>query len=139
MATTALHVSRLFQAVGNNGQFCAPAARTVRKGAGPARDAICSVPNRMVEETTAQRLMAAAIDTVKRGCARGIAGALNDTGWAVGGKTGTGGRPGVPMEQQDAWLAGLVFDREGKARYTVATFVTGDGLEGGDAAVIWRL
>ena len=52
MATTALHVSRLFQAVGNNGQFCAPAARTVRKGAGPARDAICSVPKRMVEETT---------------------------------------------------------------------------------------
>jgi hypothetical protein len=136
MATTALQVSRFFQAVGNNGLLCAPVARTVTKGTGPAQDVICSAPSRMVEETTAKHLMVAAIDTVKRGSARHIAGALNDAGWVMGGKTGTGGRPGAPMEKQDGWFAGLVFDRRGKARYTVATFVSGGGLGGGKAAEI---
>lgn len=136
MATTALQVSRFFQAVGNNGLLCAPIARTVRKGTGPAGDVICSAPSRMVEETTAKHLMAAAIETVKRGSARRIAGALNDVGWAMGGKTGTGGRHGAPMEKQDGWFAGLVFDRHGKALYTVATFVRGGGLGGSNAAEI---
>jgi hypothetical protein len=136
MAITALQVSRFFQAVGNNGLLCAPVARTVAKGAGSARYVICSAPSRIVEETTAKHLMAAAIDTVKRGSARRIAGALNDVGWAMGGKTGTGGRSGAPMEEQDGWFAGLVFDRHGKARYTVATFVSGGGLGGGNAAEI---
>ena len=136
MATTALLVSRFFQAVGNNGLLCAPVARVVTQGTGSVRDVICSAPSRMVEETTAKNLMAAAIDTVKRGSARRIAGALSDVGWAMGGKTGTGGRPGAPMEKQDGWFAGLVFDRHGKARYTVATFVSGGGLGGVNAAEI---
>lgn len=136
MATTALHVSRFFQAVGNDGLLCAPVARSLTQGAGSARDVICSAPTRMVEETTATRLMAAAIDTVKRGSARRIAGALNGVRWAMGGKTGTGGRAGAPMEKQDGWFAGLVFDRQGKACYTVATFVSRGGLGGGNAAEI---
>ena len=40
------------------------------------------------------------------------------------------------MEKQDGWFAGLVFDRHGKARYTVATFVSGGGLGGVNAAEI---
>jgi len=73
-------------------------------------------PTRIVEEAIARKLMAAAIDTVQRGSAARIAGALHDVGWAIGGKTGTGGRAGAPMDEQDGWFAGLVFDRQGKAR-----------------------
>jgi len=136
MATTALHVSRFFQAIGNNGLVCAPVARALHKGTGSAQDMICRAPSRMVEETTAKNLMAAVMDAVKRGSATRIAAALSDVGWAIGGKTGTGGRHGAPMEKQDGWFAGLVFDREGKARYTVATFVSGGGFGGVNAAEI---
>jgi cell division protein FtsI/penicillin-binding protein 2 len=80
--------------------------------------------------------MVAMIDTVKRGTATRIASALEGIGWAIGGKTGTGGRAGAPMNEQDGWFAGLVFDRQGKARYTVATFVRRGGLGGGSAAEI---
>jgi cell division protein FtsI/penicillin-binding protein 2 len=136
MMTTALHVSRFLQGVGNNGLLCAPMARRMTNGAGQRRNTDCSAPTRMVEEATARELMAAMIDTVKRGTATRIASALEGAGWAIGGKTGTGGRSGAPMNEQDGWFAGLVFDRRGKARYTVATFVGRGGLGGGSAAEI---
>jgi cell division protein FtsI/penicillin-binding protein 2 len=136
MMTTALQVSRFLQGVGNNGLLCAPVARLMARGAGHARDTVCGAPTRVVEETTARKLMAAMRDTVKRGTATRIASALEGIGWAIGGKTGTGGRAGLPMNEQDGWFAGLVFDREGKARYTVATFVRRGGLGGGNAAEI---
>jgi cell division protein FtsI/penicillin-binding protein 2 len=78
----------------------------------------------------------ASTDTVLHGSAARIAGALHDVGWAIGGKTGTGGRAGAPMDEQDGWFAGLVFDRQGKARYTVATVVRRGGLGSGHAAEI---
>ena len=136
MMTTALQVSRFLQGVGNNGLLCAPVARRVAKGAGHARNIACGDPTRMIEEATAKKLMAAMKETVKRGTATRIAGALEGVGWAIGGKTGTGGRAGAPMNEQDGWFAGLVFDRQGKARYTVATFVRRGGLGGGSAAEI---
>ncbi len=80
--------------------------------------------------------MAAMVDTVQRGTATRIASTLSGTGWAIGGKTGTGGRAGGPLNQQDGWFAGLIFDNQGKARYTVATFVRRGGLGGGNAAEI---
>jgi hypothetical protein len=40
------------------------------------------------------------------------------------------------MNEQDGWFAGLIFDREQKARFTVATFVRHGGLGGGSAAEI---
>ncbi|HYM12309.1 MAG TPA: penicillin-binding transpeptidase domain-containing protein [Bryobacterales bacterium] len=136
MMTTALQVSSFFQAVGNGGVLCAPNARRMTRGVKPAKSIDCEAPTRVVEETTAKKLMAAALDTVQRGSARRIAGALHDVGWAIGGKTGTGGRAGAPMDAQDGWFAGLVFDRQGKARYTVATFVRRGGLGAGHAAEI---
>jgi cell division protein FtsI/penicillin-binding protein 2 len=36
----------------------------------------------------------------------------------------------------DGWFAGLVFDPEGKARFTVATYVRRGGKGGENAAII---
>jgi membrane peptidoglycan carboxypeptidase len=134
MMTTVLQVSRFFQAVGNDGLLCAPVAHRITKSTEPARKAVCIDPRRIVGEAAARQLMAAMIDTVKRGSAKRVANALGDVGWIMAGKTGTGGRAGAPMDAQDGWFAGLVFDRDGKARYTVATFVRQGGLGGGNAA-----
>jgi hypothetical protein len=40
------------------------------------------------------------------------------------------------MNEQDGWFAGLIFDRQGKARYTEATFVRRGGLGSVHAAEI---
>jgi cell division protein FtsI/penicillin-binding protein 2 len=136
MMTTALQVSRFFQADGNDGVLCAPGALRMTKGPKLVKNVDCKAPTRVVEEATARKLMAAAIDTVRRGSARRIAGALDDGGWAMRGKTGTGGRAGAPLNEQDGWFAGLVFDRQKKPRYTVATFVACGGLGSGHAAEI---
>jgi cell division protein FtsI/penicillin-binding protein 2 len=136
MTTTALHISRFLQAVGNYGTECAPAARRAQKSAGVKPRAGCTAARRVVEEATARKLSTAMRDTVKRGSAKGIANALDGTRWAIGGKTGTGGIPGAPLDRQDGCFAGLVFDPEGKARFTVATFVRRGGRGGGNAAEI---
>lgn len=96
----------------------------------------CIASERVLEPATAKQLGEAMIDTVKRGTADRISGALEGTGWMIGGKTGTGGRPGAPLNQQDGCFAGLVFDNQGKARFTVATFVREGGTGGGNAAEI---
>lgn len=132
MMTTVLHLSRFLQAVGNRGLQCSPAARSAERPI----PASCIAPTRIVQESTAERLMAAPKDTVQRGSASRIAHALDDIGWSMGGKTGTGGRAGAPMDQQDGLFAGLVFDRQGQPRYTVATFVRRGGRGGGNAAEI---
>jgi len=101
MSTTALHVSSFLREVAN--------------GSG------------VVQPATARQLTSAMIEAVTRGSAKPIAGILSDTGWCIGGKTGTGGRQGKPLEEQDGWFAGLIFDPQRKARFTVATFVSGGG------------
>ena len=40
----------------------------------------CMAPTRVVEEATARKIIAAALDTVQRGSARRIAGAMRDVG-----------------------------------------------------------
>src|SRR5262249_12967781 len=112
---------------------CDAAARRLKPG---EKSVACGHPVRVVEAATAAKLMAAMRDTVARGSAKRIAHAMDGTGWAIGGKTGTGGRAGAPMEQQDGWFAGLAFDEQGEARYTVATFVRQGGLGAGNAAEI---
>lgn len=73
---------------------------------------------------------------VQRGSAQAIARTLDGTGWQIGGKTGTGPGPGTIGLQSDGWFAGLVFDPEGAARFTVATFVRLGGRGGENAAMI---
>ena len=120
MTVSALQVSQFLQAVGNQGVQCAPG----------------SAARPIVEPATSERLIAAMMDTVKRGSATRIAPILQGTGWTIGGKTGTGGRAGAPLDQQDGWFAGLVVDPGGKPRYTVATFVRQGGLGAGNAGEI---
>jgi cell division protein FtsI/penicillin-binding protein 2 len=135
MTVTLLQVSRFMQAVGNDGVVCSPVA--IRSA--PESRAVgehCIAAKRIIKKSTARRLQTAFLDTVKRGSASQIADAFNGTGWSIGGKTGTGGRPGVPLDQQDGIFAGVIFDRQGNARFTVATFVRGGGVGGGNAAEI---
>jgi cell division protein FtsI/penicillin-binding protein 2 len=73
---------------------------------------------------------------VRRGTATAIADDLQETGWQIGGKTGTGPGPAPIGPQSDGWFAGLLFDRSGTARYTIAVFVRHGGPGGGNAAQV---
>jgi cell division protein FtsI/penicillin-binding protein 2 len=85
METTLLQGSRFLQAVGNNGLQCSPFAirRAIKK---LKREQACIAPERIVEPSTARQLREAMIDTVKRGTADQISGALDGTSWAIGGR-----------------------------------------------------
>lgn len=80
---------------------------------------------------TAQRLRTALERVVQRGTAESIKHALANTGWHIGGKTGTG--PGRCGDQCDGWFAGLLSDQL-HARYVILVFIRGKGLGGGLAA-----
>ena len=136
MTISALQASQFFQAVGNGGVSCAPVALRLREDSHGVSKQRCIAPSRMMNATTAKRLINAMLDTVKRGTAGGISTALKDVGWSMGGKTGTGGVNGAPTSEQDGWFAGLIFDRKLKARFTVATFTRHGGTGGGNAAEI---
>jgi cell division protein FtsI/penicillin-binding protein 2 len=136
MTISALQVSQFFQAVGNGGVSCAPVALRFREDSHGVSKQRCIAPSRVVNGTTARRLMSAMLDTVHRGTASGISTTLKDVGWSMGGKTGTGGVNGAPTSGQDGWFAGLVFDRKLNARFTVATFIRRGGTGGGNAAEI---
>ncbi len=140
MSVTALHVSRFLQAVGNGGVMLMPVAReeksalSVMKPLVSRRELKNSI--RIMQERTALRLQPAMRDTVQRGTANSIAQILKDTGWQIGGKTGTGPGPMPLGPQSDGWFAGLIFDPQGKARFTIATYVRHGGFGGGNAARI---
>jgi cell division protein FtsI/penicillin-binding protein 2 len=89
-----------------------------------------------MSEAAALNLQELMRGTVERGTAKSAAPVLAGTGWSMGGKTGTGPDPGSkgPGPGSDGWFAGLIFDPYGKPRFTVATFVKGGGLGGGNAA-----
>lgn len=125
---TVLHISRFLQSIGNQGVMFAPTARIQPE----AQELRTTKSTRVLQESTAWKLQAAMRDTVERGTANGVATVLSDTGWRIGGKTGTG--PGTLGPEADGWFAGLVFDRLGHARFTVATYVKRGGKGGGKAA-----
>lgn len=56
----------------------------------------------------------------------------------MGGKTGTGPDPATKTTGpgSDGCFTGLIFDPQGKARFTVVTYVRHGGLGGGNAARI---
>ena len=133
---TVLHVSRFLQAVGNKGMLLSPVARKEVFGKDNAASKRAAVSRRVMNESAAIRLQSAMRDVVQHGSAQAIAHALDGSGWQIGGKTGTGPGPGPIGPQSDGWFAGLVFDPQGKACFTVATFVRHGGRGGENAAII---
>lgn len=89
-----------------------------------------------MKKSTALQLQSAMRDTVQRGTATSISRAFGNSGWQIGGKTGTGPGPTETGPPFDGWFAGLIFDPTGKARFTTATFVRHGGTGGGNAAKI---
>jgi membrane peptidoglycan carboxypeptidase len=91
---------------------------------------------RVMSQTSALKLQAAMRGAVERGTAKSAAPSLAGTGWSMGGKTGTGPEPETHAagSDSDGWFAGLIFDPQGKARFTSATFVKHGGFGGGNAA-----
>jgi membrane peptidoglycan carboxypeptidase len=140
MSVTTFHVSRFLQAVGNNGVMLRPVAREERATPSAAGSALTrqelNNSTRVMEENTALRLQSAMRDTVQRGTAKSIAKALEDTGWQIGGKTGSGPALLPKGDLVDGWFAGLIFDPRGNARFTVATFVRSGGFGGENAAKV---
>jgi len=137
MSVTALHISRFLQAVGNGGVLLTPIARQkppVSKSNVSPRDFNNRI--RMMQESTALRLQSAMRDTVQRGTAKSIAKTLEDVGWQIGGKTGSGPAMLPKGDLVDGWFAGLIFDPQGRARFTVVTFVRSGGVGGENAAKI---
>jgi cell division protein FtsI/penicillin-binding protein 2 len=128
---TILHISRFLQAVGNNGVLLPPVAQKEPESPIPA-----SKSRRIMKENTTVRLQTAMREVVQRGSAKAIAHTLDGTGWQIGGKTGTGPGLGSTGPPYDGWFAGLVFDPQGNARFTVATYVRHGGLGGEHAAII---
>jgi cell division protein FtsI/penicillin-binding protein 2 len=140
MSVTALHLSRFLQAVGNDGVMLPPVAREEQSTPSSTKPALSrrqlKDSIRMMERITALRLQSAMRDTVQRGTAKSIARALAGTGWQIGGKTGSGTALQPKGPQIDGWFAGLIFDPQGRARFTVVTFVRSGGYGGENAARI---
>jgi len=140
MQVTALHISRFLQAVGNDGVMLPPIAREEQLASSVATSTASRAahgnPIRVMQQSTALRLQSAMRDCVQRGTAKRIAKVLENTGWKIGGKTGSGTALLPKRSQIDGWFAGLIFDPENKARFTVATFVRSGGLGGENAAMI---
>ncbi len=130
---TILHISRFLQAVGNKGASVPLVARKERDNPGSTAT---TTSRRVMQDKTALRLQAAMRDVVQRGSAQSIAHTLDGTGWQIGGKTGTGPGLGSVGPPYDGWFAGLVFDGQGRARFTVATYVRHGGPGGEHAALI---
>ncbi len=132
--TTALHLSRFLQAIGNEGVVIKPVARSTESSvSAPAADPVIS---RIMRRATALKLKQLMRATVERGTARSAGAVLAGTGWSMGGKTGTGPGPTPPGPSSDGIFAGLIFAPTGEAQFTVVTFLQKSGLGGGEAARI---
>jgi cell division protein FtsI/penicillin-binding protein 2 len=134
---TILHISRFLQAVGNNGmQLRSLARRETTENPDKPTSTPAPGSRRIMKVKTAERLQLALRDVVQRGSAKSIAHSLDGTGWQIGGKTGTDPGPAPIGPESDGWFAGLLFDPQGQARFTVATFVRHGGRGGENAAIV---
>lgn len=138
---TGLHLSRFMQAVGNDGVLISPFAFEEQADAEKNKKQLLRQlknASRIMEQSTAARLQSALLETVRQGTATGINSVLAETGWQIGGKTGTMTDPTLSnrVDLADGWFAGLIFSPQGKSRFTVATFVRHGGFGGGNAAKI---
>jgi hypothetical protein len=118
---TPIGVSRFIQSIGNGGVMLPVTLEQSR---------LADVPEgqRVMSDGTSQRLQRAMAEVVQRGTARSAYPRLQGTGWMMGGKTGSADvRRG---QRADGWFAGLMYDGDGAARYTVVVYLQG-GAPGG--------
>ena len=80
---------------------------------------------------SARSMQSALRGCVTRGSASSVADRLTGTGWALGGKTGTG--PASASPNYDGCFAGLIFKGD-EPRYAFAIYIQGRGKGGGVAA-----
>lgn len=118
---TVMGVSRFIQAIGNSGVMLPPTLESELAEDPPRGE-------RVMSEQTARKLMDAMKLVVDQGTARAAAGIIGDTGWDMGGKTGTAQ---VAGRADNGWFAGLLFSPEGEPLYSIVSFVEGGGGGGG--------
>ncbi|HET7274474.1 MAG TPA: penicillin-binding transpeptidase domain-containing protein [Longimicrobiaceae bacterium] len=123
---TPIHISRFMQAIGNDGVMLKPTIEA-EQAAEPAGG------ERIMSETTAERLQAVMLEIVDRGTARSVRPRVEDLAWDLGGKTGTAQVRGEP---DNGWFAGLIFGADGDPRYSVTVFLEGGGPGGRQPASI---
>jgi hypothetical protein len=117
---TPIAISRFVQAIGNGGVMLPPALEWERARKAPEGE-------RVMSARTAGRLQRAMRGVVERGTGRAAAAQVRGVPGTLGGKTGTAQVRGAP---DDGWFAGLVFDAEGRPRYTVVVYLQGGGPGG---------
>lgn len=119
---TVIGVSRFIQSIGNGGVMLTPKIEWEALEAAEDEDGV-----RVMSANTSLKLQTAMIAVVDSGTAASASPVIRGLGWDLGGKTGTAQIPGRP---DDGWFAGLVFDPEGRARYTVVVYLRGGGPGG---------
>ncbi|MBW3570785.1 MAG: hypothetical protein KY467_06750 [Gemmatimonadetes bacterium] len=124
---TPLAISRFLQAIGNGGVMLPPTLewdQLEERGAG----------RRIMKETTARNLQEAMLTVVDSGTAQLAKARFANTGWDLGGKTGTADVANAP--RPDAWFAGLMYGPDGRARYTIVVYLQRGGQGGRAPATI---
>ncbi len=124
---TPLSISRFLQAIGNNGVMLPPTIewdRMDRRGEG----------QRIMKQSTSRKLQEAMLSVVDTGTAQVAKARIANTGWDLGGKTGTADVYRAP--RPDAWFAGLMYGPDGRARYTIVVYLQRGGQGGRTPAAI---
>jgi hypothetical protein len=111
---TPVGVSRFVQAIGNGGVMLPVTLEAER-----LRD--LPEGRRIMQARTAVRLQEGMRLVTEAGTAQAARARYRGTGWTMGGKTGSADVAGQP--RADGWFAGLVYDPEGRPRYTVVVYL----------------
>lgn len=118
---TPIGVSRFIQAIGNAGVMMPP---TIEE------EQLEDLPEgtRIMQESTARRLQEAMLTVVDSGTARSAVPRFANTGWDLGGKTGSADVARQP--RADGWFAGLMYGPDRRPRYTIVVYLQA-GAPGG--------
>lgn len=122
---TVVGVSRFIQGIANDGVMLSPRFEFDQIGDGRG--------TRIMSNETAQRLQRDMRLVVERGTGGAAGRPVAETGWTMGGKTGTAQ---VAGRSDNGWFAGILFGPDGEPRYTIVSFLEGGGPGGGAPAAI---